>query len=38
MILVVIPVTTATVERSFRDMKLVKTRLVNRLGDTNLEL
>jgi len=36
-ILVVVPVTTATVERSFSDnMKLVKTRVRNRLGDTSL--
>ena len=28
----VIPVTTATVERAFSDMKLVKTRLRSRLG------
>jgi len=36
MILVVVPVTTATVKSSF-DMKLVKTRLKNRLGDTSLD-
>jgi len=35
MILVVVPVTTATGERSFRDMKLVKTSLRNHLGDTS---
>lgn len=36
-ILSVIPVTTATVERSFSDMKLIKTRLRNRLGDETLD-
>ncbi len=30
---VVLPVTTATVERSFSDMKLVKTRLRSRLSE-----
>ena len=29
----VLPVTTATVERSFSDMKLIKTRLRSRLGE-----
>ena len=37
MILVVVPVTTATVERSFSDMKLVKTKLRNHLEDTSLD-
>ena len=31
-----LPVGTATVERSFSQMKLIKTRLQNRLSDTNL--
>ena len=31
-----IPVGTASVERSFSQMKLIKTRLRNHLGDTNL--
>ena len=30
---ITLPVTTATVERSFSDMKLIKTRLRNRLGE-----
>ncbi len=33
----VLPVTTGTVERSFSDMKLVKTRLRNRLGEDTLD-
>ena len=37
MIISVLPITTATVERSFSDMKLVKTRLRNRLGDETLD-
>ena len=37
MIFVVVPVTTSTVERSFSNTKLVKTRLRNRLGDTSLD-
>ena len=32
----VLPVTTATVERSFSDMKLIKTRLRSRLGEETL--
>lgn len=32
-----LPVTTATVERSFSDMKLIKTRLRNRLGEESLD-
>ena len=35
-ILVALPVGTASVERSFSQMKLVKTRLRNRLNDSNL--
>ena len=31
-----IPVSTASVERSFSQMKLLKTRLCNRLSDTSL--
>lgn len=38
MIMSVIPVTTCTVERSFSQMKLVKTRLRNRLGDDTLDM
>ena len=34
--LLALPVGTATVERSFSEMKLVKTRLRNRLSDSNL--
>ena len=34
---VTLPVTTATVERSFSDMKLIKTRLRNRLGEESLD-
>jgi len=33
----VLPVTTATVERSFSDMRLVKTRLRSRLGENTLD-
>ena len=33
---VVLPVTPATVERSFSDMKLIKTRLRSRLGEETL--
>ena len=33
----VLPVTTSTVERSFSDMKLVKTRLRSRLGEDTLD-
>ena len=33
----VIPVTTATVERAFSDMKLIKTRLRSRLGEDTLD-
>ncbi len=36
-ILLVIPVGTATVERSFSDLKMIKTRLRNRLSDCNLD-
>lgn len=36
-ILLALPVGTATVERSFSEMKMVKTRLRNRLTDCNLE-
>ena len=36
-ILEVLPVTTATVERSFSSMKLIKTRLRSRLGEETLE-
>ncbi len=32
-----LPVTTATVERSFSSMKLIKTRLGNRMGENTLE-
>ena len=32
-----LPVGTATVERSFSQMKMIKTRLHNRLNDTNLK-
>ncbi len=34
---VILPVTTATVERSFSDMKLVKTRLRSRLSEETLD-
>ena len=33
----VLPVTTSTVERSFSDMKLTKTRLRSRLGEETLD-
>ena len=33
----ILPVTTATVERSFSNMKLVKTRLRNQIGDDTLD-
>ena len=36
-IALVIPVTTAAVERSFSDMKLVKTRLRSRMGEDTLD-
>ena len=36
-ILLTLPVGTATVERSFSDMKMIKTRLRNRLSDDNLQ-
>ena len=32
-----LPVSTATVERTFSQMKLIKIRLRNRLSDSNLE-
>ena len=32
-----LPVTTATVERSFSDMKMIKTRLRSRLGEDTLD-
>ena len=35
-ILLVIPVGTASVERSFSQMKMIETRLCNRLADTTL--
>ena len=35
-IILVLPVGTASVERSFRRMKQIKTRLCNRLNDANL--
>ena len=34
---ITLPVTTASVERSFNDMKLIKTRLRNRLGEESLD-
>lgn len=34
---ITLPVTTASVERSFSDMKLIKTRLRNRLGEQSLD-
>ena len=34
---VTLPVTTATVERSFSDMKLIKTHLRNRFGEESLD-
>ena len=36
-IAMILPVSTATVERSFINMKLIKTRLRNRLGDETLD-
>ena len=36
-ILLTLPVGTATVERSFSQMKMIKTRLRNRLSDANLQ-
>ena len=36
-IMLTLPVGTATVERSFSQMKIIKTRLRNRLNDTNLK-
>ena len=36
-IMLALPVSTASVERSFSQMKLIKTRLRNRLSDMNLE-
>lgn len=36
-ILIVLPVTTATVERTFSSMKLIKTRLRSRMGENTLE-
>ena len=36
-ILMILPVTTATVERTFSTMKLVKTRLRSRMGEDTLE-
>ena len=36
-ILIVLPVTMATVERTFSSMKLIKTRLRNRMGESTLE-
>ena len=36
-IMMALPVSTATVERTFSQMKLIKTRLRNRLSDSNLE-
>ena len=36
-IMLTLPVETATVERSFSQMKMIKTRLCNRLNDTNLK-
>ncbi len=36
-ILSVLPVTTATVERTFSSMKLIKTRLRKRMGDGTLD-
>ena len=35
-ILLALPIGTATVERSFLEMKMIKTRLRNRLSDCNL--
>ena len=36
-ILELLPVTTATVERTFSSMKLIKTRLRSRMGENTLE-
>lgn len=36
-ILMVLPVTTATVERTFSNMKLIKTRLRSRMGESTLD-
>ena len=36
-IMMALPVSTATVERAFSQMKLIKTRLCNHLSDSNLE-
>ena len=36
-ILIVLPITTATVERTFSSMKLIKTRLRSRMGESTLE-
>ena len=36
-ILEVLPVTTATVERTFSSMKLIKTRLRSRMGEDTLQ-
>ena len=36
-IALVLPITTATVERSFSYMKLIKTRFRNRLGEDSLD-
>ena len=36
-IILALPIGTATVERSFSDMKMIKTRLRNRLSDCNLD-
>ena len=36
-IMLTLPVGTATVERSFSQMKMIKTRLLNSLNDTNLK-
>ena len=36
-ILIVLPVTTATVEWTFSSMKLIKTRLRSRMGESTLE-
>ena len=36
-IMTALPVSTATVERTFSQMKLIKTHLRNRLSDSNLE-
>ena len=36
-ILTVLPVTMATVEQTFSCMKLIKTRLCNRMGESTLE-